>query len=430
MTRSPTGRLAALAARFERGALADAWQAMWTSRLVVVALVVYTWLRLSPAQQLVRGAATTTFGPRVAHAFDGWALQGLWRTFFEPLAVWDSVGYISIASGGYASSPDAHTAFFPVYPLLVRAVSLFSGSVGATIVAAYAVSLVALFAALYLLHRLTELELGRAAARPTILLVAFFPAAFILGAPYTESVFLLVSVAAVYAARRGRWAWAGALVALASATRNSGILLALPVAVLYLYGPRGDRAQPPGPRQGLRPRHPLRRDAAWLLLAPAGLAAYMIYLSGNFGDALAWAHGQTAFDRVSAAPWTGLWDGVKAAWNALHGREPRQFSDFGSLNVLNLAVFLAACGALVGTFRRLPAAYGLYVLPALILPLTAPRPDQPLEAMTRYVLALFPLFMWLGAVCAERRRTELVVGGFAALMGVLTVQFATGRFVF
>ena len=77
--------------------------------------------------------------------------------------------------------------------------------------AAYAVSLAAFLAALFLLHRLTELELGRRLARPTLLLLAVFPAAVYFGAPYSESLFLLLAVGAFYAARSGSWAWAGAM---------------------------------------------------------------------------------------------------------------------------------------------------------------------------------------------------------------------------
>ena len=70
-----------------------------------------------------------------------------------------------------------------------------------------------------------------------LLLVAFFPAALFFSAVYSESLFLLLSVGAVLAARQGRWAWAGALAALAALTRNSGVLLLVPLALLFLYLP-------------------------------------------------------------------------------------------------------------------------------------------------------------------------------------------------
>jgi hypothetical protein len=437
-------RVRALAARLDRRALGDAWQVLLWTRLLVLALGIYTWLRLTPFQRLYRGPPSFDLA-RVQHAFDGWPLGGVFRAVFEPLSVWDSVQYLTIAHSGYASvdafsDPDAapklRAAFFPLYPLLTRVSSLFVSSPGAQIVGAFLVSLVALLGALYLLHRLTTLELGLPAARPTLLVLAFFPSAFVLGAPYTESLFLFLSIGAFYAARTGHWAWAGIAAGAAAATRNSGLLLLIPLAVMYLWGPRADlpppapsSSSPPRGLHRLRPRYPLRRDVLWLALAPLGLAAFMAYLQYAMGDPLAWAHGQTEFHRRGALPQNGLWEAIRAAWDALHGHMPSYY-DFGSLNVLNVLCFAGAAAGLVGVFRRLPLAYGLYALPLLVVPLTAPWGPQPLASIVRYVLCIFPLFMWLGAAAQARGRTELVVGAFAALFGVLFVQFASGLFAF
>src|SRR4029453_15684684 len=122
-------------------------------------------------------------------------------------------------------------------------------------------------------------ELGDADARLTVALVALFPTAYAFSAVYTESLFLALSAGALYAGRLGRWRWAGVLAALASATRSTGVLLVVPLALLYLYGPRADRPGPPGVRSRLRPRHAVGRDAAWLALAPIGLVGYLGYLA-------------------------------------------------------------------------------------------------------------------------------------------------------
>src|SRR4029077_2699644 len=80
------------------------------------------------------------------------------------------------------------------------------------------------------------------AERLAVLLTAFAPMAFFLSAVYSESLFLALSVGLFWSARKGRWAIAGALGALAGATRSVGVVLILPAVVLYLYGPREDRA--------------------------------------------------------------------------------------------------------------------------------------------------------------------------------------------
>jgi len=106
--------------------------------------------------------------------------------------------------------------------LLVRAVATpFGASEAALLLAAYAISLAAFVGALFPLYRLTEFELARRLARPTLLLLAVFPAAVYFGAPYSERLFLLLAVGAFYAARSGHWAWAGSCAAFASASRRA-----------------------------------------------------------------------------------------------------------------------------------------------------------------------------------------------------------------
>jgi hypothetical protein len=436
---APAAAVRRFAAGLDRTALADMWRVFLWSRLLVFALGIWVWLRLMPQQQLARGPVTGDL-QRLGHAFDGWPAQGVFRALFEPLTAWDSVQYLTIAHGGYGGSealadpaapPSVRAVFFPLFPLLTRVSTLFVHSTGAMIVGAFLVSLVAMLGALYLLHRLTTLELGRPAARPTLLLLAFFPSAFVLGAPYTESLFLLLSIGAIYAARTGHWAWAGVAAGLATATRNSGLILLIPLGVMYLWGPRGDVAAGAAkPSRGVRPRYPLRPNVMWLAIPPLVLIAFMVYLQQTVGDPFAWAHGQSAFHRESALPPVALWDGIRAAWDSLTGHNPVPYFDFGSLNVLNIIAWGAAVFALVGVFRRLPLAYGLYCVPLMILPLTAPWPDQPLASMLRYLLSVFPLFMWLGAVSAERKKTEYVLAVFAAVFGMLFVQFTSGGFTF
>ncbi|HVW18581.1 MAG TPA: mannosyltransferase family protein, partial [Solirubrobacteraceae bacterium] len=138
-----------------------------------------------------------------------------------PAARWDATWYLTIAHDGYRGDP-ARAAFFPLYPLLAR------GAVGGVLV-----SFVASWLGLAALHRLTAIELGDAPARAAVWLLACFPAAFFLTAVYSEGLFLALSVGAVLAARTDRWAIAGVLGALAAATRSAGVVLLVPLALLW-----------------------------------------------------------------------------------------------------------------------------------------------------------------------------------------------------
>jgi hypothetical protein len=85
--------------------------------------------------------------------------------------------------------------------------------------------------------------------------------------------------------------------------------------------------------------------------------------------------------------------------------------------------------AFIGTLRRLPLAYGAYVLAALALPLSDPVTPQPLASLPRYEVVLFPLFMWGAAWREARGWGDSGLAGSAVLPGPFTAMFSTWRFV-
>jgi hypothetical protein len=381
--------------------------------------------------------------PRVPH------LGVVADTLAAPVTRWDSIHFEWIALHGYATR---HlSAFFPLYPLLARAVA----SVVHSLLAGGAlVSLAAFLIALVVVRRLAELELGEAAARRTVWLLACFPAAVFFSAFYSESLFLVLTAGAFYLARRGRFGWACAVGALASATRNTGVLIAVPIALLYLYGPRADRPQAETgarPRAGtddaesaaggaarapergrglaarLRPRHPPRADALWLALVPAGLVAYSAYQAVRFGDPLATWHAQTFWSRGFHGPFSAVWYAIPKTWQASYELFTGSHDTFES-PVAKLALFGAlalALVALAGLFRRLPVAYGAYVLAALAPPLSTPWPAHPLMSFPRFLAVLFPVHMWMASHTAPPRRLAAVLIASTGMLAVLSVKFAT-----
>ncbi|MGP0051206.1 MAG: hypothetical protein ACLPZR_20495 [Solirubrobacteraceae bacterium] len=166
-------------------------------------------------------------------------------------------------------------------------------------------------------------ELGARAARGAVLVIAFWPAAYFFSAPYSESLFLAISAGTFLAARQARWLLAGLLGAAAAATRNTGILLVLPLLAMYLYGPRSARvlAAAPVMTGRWRPRFRLQRDALWLGLVPLGLIAYCVYLQFELGNWQAWRSAQTRFGRPGiASPITTVHLALSGAYDALqHG---------------------------------------------------------------------------------------------------------------
>jgi hypothetical protein len=438
-------------------AVRDCWRALWSSRLLIWAATVGTLL-------------TYGFGP-VRHAFNP---PGLTRGFgwlgdllAAPAARWDAAWYEVIAHYGYRPDLGAFTssraAFFPLYPLGLRAFA----AIGVPLVLGGVLfSLVALALALYGIHRLTTLELARVGgrsllgaapaaadgsraglaradvARLAVMATAFSPMAFYFSAVYSESLYLALSVGLFYAARRGRFALVGLLGALAAATRSAGIVLLLPAVMLYLYGPREDRPPDFPLARGLAVRYRPRKDLLWLALVPVGLALYVAYLGLAGGDPLSPFHAQDVWGRHFAGPYLGAWDGIRAAFGGarqlLSGQQTHLYypidgnSAFinSEHNLLLLGFLVAAVLAIVGVLRRLPLAYGVYVIAALALPLSYPVTAQPLMSLPRFLVVLFPLSMWLGAWLAGHPRAQrpaLIVSGL--LLAFFVAQFATWHWV-
>jgi hypothetical protein len=341
-----------------------------------------------------------------------------------PAARWDSVWFLTIADSGYDGGD--RTAFFPLYPLLVRMAGTLCGS---PLVAAIALSCAAFVVALAAFHRLATIEVGEEGARWAVLSLALFPGALWFSAAYSESLFLMVSVGAVLAARQRRWAVAGALGALAAATRSAGLVLLVPLALLWW--------------DARRVREARVAEGLWLALVPVGLAAFCGYLALTGHPADAPFSAQDTWHRSLAGPWAGVRDGAVAAWDGVrqiaHGSDdPVYFTKavgdpmaIGRHNIALFACLVIVVPALVGALRRLPLAYGAYAVAALLLPLSYPVEPQPLMSLVRFEAVLFPLFLWLGQWMARGpawRRTA-VLSVFAVGLAACSALFSTWHWV-
>ena len=199
------------------------------------------------------------------------------------LTSWDAWYYLGIVREGYHPDPVAglyrDTAFLPLYPMVVRILSLpwpqYAGLV------AVIVSNVAFLLALGLLARLGEPYLGRRRAALAASFLAIYPFASAFAMAYTESLFLLTMVGAFLAAERGHRATSGILLALACLCRFQGIVLLLPLLIIVLR------------QDGWRPKP----SVAWLVLGPIALAGFMLYVNWLAGSASAFLDAQQAWGR-------------------------------------------------------------------------------------------------------------------------------------
>ncbi|MDQ3973399.1 MAG: hypothetical protein M3276_03540, partial [Actinomycetota bacterium] len=194
------------------------------------------------------------------------------------LASWDGAWYLSVAVFGY---PDAvvepsgrvagNLAFFPLYPLTIRAVAVVTGL--SVLPAAILVANVLGAIAAVLLRMLVRRVADDATADRSCVLFCLFPGSVVLSMAYAESLMLVLALGCLLALRVRRWVVGGAAGALATLSRPNALAVAaacLWEAAVVL------RRQGGGSADG--DRASTWRTLAAPLLAPAGFLGFMGFL--------------------------------------------------------------------------------------------------------------------------------------------------------
>ncbi|MGW3017606.1 hypothetical protein [Streptomyces longwoodensis] len=203
---------------------------------------------------------------------------------------WDADWYLGIADHGYArtlgTAFDANNlAFFPLYPVLVKAVAAVTPGSRATTGLCLAVA--ASFAAAWGIFAVGDRLHGRRTGVLLTVLWAALPVGLVQWMGYTESLFTACAAWALYAVLARHWIAAGVLASLAGLTRPTGVAVAAAVVVAALLALRR-RPVPP-------------RALAAVFLAPLGWCGYV----GWVGLRLHRWDGYFAVQRL----WHNEWDG-------------------------------------------------------------------------------------------------------------------------
>jgi Gpi18-like mannosyltransferase len=307
---------------------------------------------------------------------------------------WDAVHYLDIGTRGYHGTD---MAFFPLLPLLI---GILGRVMGNHLVAGLVISNVALFFALLFLYKLVEHEFDRTVARRAIFYISIFPTAVFFSAVYTESLFLMLTVASFYYMRERRWWLAGAIGLLASLTRIEGVLLAVPFAIEW-WGAYRENAV-----AGVRNLVPI-------VLIPLGLVFFMAYLWVLNGDPLYFSHVQSHWNRQLAAPWTSI-------GNSFHKIATSVGPQTVAQQILELVFTALMIGVLAGGWRKLKASYVAYMGLSILMPLCT----SSLMSMPRFALVLFPMFVILALWGGRPRINNAIVALSLPLLGLFTVLFA------
>jgi hypothetical protein len=356
---------------------------IWTD--VVAPLLVTRALLVGVAWASLRLLRPNPDYPLQDAAARGWHFTTWWP--LDIWARWDTGWYLDVIGNGYrvqgsAASAQSNFAFFPLYPETVKALAgllpASARTVEAQLLIGVLLSNVLFLAALILLREFVAVSQGDdEVARRTVLYLLIFPTSFFFSCFYTESMFLFLSVAALFAASRGSWAGAGLLGGLAALTRPNGVLVLVPLLWGYLSS------------RGWKLRR-VRWDVAWLAFVPAGLLSFLVGIRGITGDLLAPLRIQWAWGKTSSTPWETIF---------------RPLYPYPVVTPIERLLVLAVLVLAVLAFRLLrDRSLAVYALVMLLPPLFT----GVLNSSARYAAVVFPLFMTL-AVVGEARRVDLFI---------------------
>lgn len=328
----------------------------------------------------------------------------------NPLANFDGVHYLDIAGHGYKDNG----GFFPLYPILIKTVSVLFGTGQAfgtqQFFSSLIISNLCFLASLVLLYKLIALDYKKDQAFWTIVFLIFFPTSFFFAVSYSESLFLLLTTAGFYFIRKKSWCLAGISGALMAVTRLVGLLI-LPV-LLY------ENIK----KNGLNKKS-LISLLYTLLFVPLGLALFSYYCFLKWHDPLYFIHAQTLFKNGRTAGFVFPLQTVYRYIKILLTVSPKIFEYWIAL--LESASFLWVCFGLIFAWsKKIRPSYLIFSALSFLVPVSS----GTFSGLPRYIIVLFPIFVGLSFIKNKFFRAFYILFGLI-LQFVLFMYFSRGYYI-
>ncbi|MDF2874770.1 MAG: hypothetical protein K0R22_1453 [Sporomusa sp.] len=289
----------------------------------------------------------------------------------EKFIRWDAHWYTYIAEHGYDIQS---IVFFPVTILLIKA--LAGSGLGYVLVGFVVCNLFTLIS-YYVMAKTFLLDFSEQETQRALLAYATLPTSFFLNSVYTEPVFIVFSVACIYCVRTKNWWCAGIFAALATLTRNLGILLT--VVLLYEFAKR------------YFVERKLKVSVLTAFFPIMALGVFCAYNNSMFGDPFAFINSQEAWGRRLGLPWDNFWNNVSLINTGVPIVETGIYLD----TLLSGMGFIALLCVSTVTRYRIPWPYVLTGWLWFLVPLFSTSPVYPLYSMARFILIVFPLYLFL-----------------------------------
>jgi hypothetical protein len=325
---------------------------------------------------------------------------------FYFLTIWynyDGHHFVGIAQHGYQI---IQYAFFPLFPLAIKLLSwpvtlLIGDKLSIYLVAGLIITTLSLVGTIYFMLQIARIKFDVDTGKRAVILLLFFPSAIFLGAIYSESFFLLWATASFYFMLQRRWAMASIMAAAAAATRSTGAVLFMCLAIDFWLAYKDEWRN-----------H--WRSALWFLLVPFSIIVYMIYQWVAVGNPMQFMDAQKAWGRQMTimAPYTDLKDLV-------YGLNLLRFNANTIAPLYDgLAVLFGLATAAVLLYKRW-WSMAVYAFVCVALPLAS----GVTYSSIRFVLIIFPAFLLLGHWGKRPMVYSFMVAFLAIFFAILSIHY-------
>lgn len=306
----------------------------------------------------------------------------------DKLIRWDAHWYTYIVDYGYSAQS---IVFFPAIIVLIK-IMTYTGINSA--ISGLVVSNVFSLLSFWIMAKVVRLDAPEFITRKALLAYSVFPTAFFLNSIYTEPVFITFSLACIYSARQKRWWMAAIFAALAVLSRNIGIVLLIFLGLELLKSSEAARFKPA------------------LILPPAALTGFMLYNYWLTGSFIAFLNSQSLWGREFGLPPVNIYNNIKIIINTWPITQPGIILDL-------IMVCLTLTGLIILTFNQnynMRRSYLVLGWLWLLIPLFSTAPAFPLYSLARFILVIFPMYLFLAQLPSPIFYSFLAISLLAMLL--------------
>lgn len=335
----------------------------------------------------------------------------LGRAFIDVWLRWDAVHYMNIAEFGYKGVGIGDTVFFPLYPYLVGLTSKLT-SINVTLIGIIISTFATLFALIFLYELVIDLFQDLELARWSTIYLAIFPTSLFLFAPFTDALFLSVSIGSILMMVREKPLLAGLFVCAAGLTRAQGILLMIPMAVFYVQNNYKNR------------KFLNWRELMGIITAPLGFFGYSFWRIKIGIDNLFKTY-QSYSNAGFLFPFTNIYLGIKGIFDRPTLLE---ISEVVSL-ILFLVILIWMCTQ--KKFKKHPAILIYSVATWILISSKTTYWASPLQSANRYILHIFFAFVGLTSIILNLswKKQKLIIFLSLTVCIIITSLYALWFFI-